>query len=331
MPQLTLNPLPVPTWNRLKLNQTTVSLPPFEGDEPGAPPRLSHIQTGMGASFASLFKKAGQISCASGQTKSETMVISSGRQSTEIEAGEQSDLTVFQLIQSDTPSACLTRLRLKNGAKVQLIQVELLPAPGVFYNDIGAECGENAHFQLVQLFLGSGDIYAGARAELCGRGSDFDAAVGFYAKGQRQLDMNYIAAHTAPKTRSQMDAKGVLMDSAQKLFRGTIDFQKGSSGAVGAETEDILMLGDTAENRTVPLILCAEEDVVGSHGASIGRPNEDVLFYLESRGLDFENATRLLGISKLGSICSRIADAKAKQQAQQYLAEVMCLGGMGQL
>ena len=46
------------------------------------------------------------------------------------------------------------------------------------------------------------------------------------------------------------------------------------------------MLGDDAVNKTVPLILCAEENVEGTHGATIGELDADTLFYFESRGID---------------------------------------------
>lgn len=82
-----------------------------------------------------------------------------------------------------------------------------------------------------------------------------------------------------------MNAGGVLRDKAHKLFRGTIDFPLGSSGAKGYENEDVLILGEDVINQTVPLILCAEEDVEGNHGASIGRPSDDVLFILQAEAL----------------------------------------------
>ena len=45
------------------------------------------------------------------------------------------------------------------------------------------------------------------------------------------------------------------------------------------------MLGDGVINKTVPLILCAEENVVGNHGATIGELDDETLFYFESRGI----------------------------------------------
>lgn len=73
---------------------------------------------------------------------------------------------------------------------------------------------------------------------------------------------------------------GALRDGAKKIFRGTIDFKTGASDSVGNELENVLMLGDDVENKTVPVILCSEENVVGNHGATIGELDEDTMFYL---------------------------------------------------
>lgn len=62
-------------------------------------------------------------------------------------------------------------------------------------------------------------------------------------------------------------------------MRGTIDFVHGCVGAKGDEKEDVLLVGDNMVNQTIPLILCAEEDVEGNHGASIGKLDENMLFY----------------------------------------------------
>ena len=56
-------------------------------------------------------------------------------------------------------------------------------------------------------------------------------------------------------------------------------------GAKGDEKEDVLLVGDNMVNQTIPLILCAEEDVEGNHGASIGKLDENMLFYAATRGI----------------------------------------------
>ena len=103
-----------------------------------------------------------------------------------------------------------------------------------------------------------------------------------------------------------------MNDSAQKTFKGTIDFVSGSAGASGAENEDVLLIGEKVVNKTVPLILCAEEDVEGSHGASIGRVDEEHIFYMQSRGLPQEKIVQLMAQSKIAQIVNTIADEQVR-------------------
>jgi len=68
------------------------------------------------------------------------------------------------------------------------------------------------------------------------------------------------------------------------------------------------MLGEDAVNKTVPVILCAEENVEGTHGATIGEMDDDTRFYFGSRGIDRETAEKLL---------SRAAIARVAQQVKK--------------
>ena len=118
-----------------------------------------------------------------------------------------------------------------------------------------------------------------------------------------------------------MNADGVLQDRSAKLFRGTIDFQQGAAGSKGDEKEDVLLLGEDVVNRTIPLILCAEEDVEGNHGASIGQLDEDILFYMNSRGLSRAEAELLITRSKLEALCAKANDPGLTDRVHRYLEE----------
>ena len=158
----------------------------------------------------------------------------------------------------------------------------------------------------------------------CAIMSGFGGA-GAFSDGKYNITNDFggtLYEHIGKKTVSSMNAGGVLRDKAHKLFRGTIDFPLGSSGAKGDENEDVLILGEDVINQTVPLILCAEEDVEGNHGASIGRPSDDVLFYLASRGLDEEEACNLMARAKLDALCSKIGGEELETLAKSCLEEV---------
>ena len=69
---------------------------------------------------------------------------------------------------------------------------------------------------------------------------------------------------------------------------------------------DVLLLDDGVQNQTIPLILCAEEDVEGNHGASIGSLDDELIFYLESRGISEEAAYELMAKARLKAVCKKI-------------------------
>lgn len=73
------------------------------------------------------------------------------------------------------------------------------------------------------------------------------------------IDINLVVNHIGKKTNCNIQVDGTLKDAAEKIFRGSIDFKTGSSDSKGAETENVLLLGDDVVNKTIPLILCAEE------------------------------------------------------------------------
>lgn len=96
-----------------------------------------------------------------------------------------------------------------------------------------------------------------------------------------------------------------------------------SSGAEGQEEESVLLLGDDVENKTIPLILCAQEDVKGNHGATIGELDEETMFYFGARGIDKEAAERIVTGAKLEHICDLMKDEAAEKIAKEALEEVI--------
>ena len=112
------------------------------------------------------------------------------------------------------------------------------------------------------------------------------------------------------------------MDAAEKIFRGTIDFVRGSADSVGAETEQVLLLGDDVVNKTIPVILCAEENVQGSHGAAIGELDEETLFY-SVRAAWTVHRQKIDSAAKLEAKIQKIGDADIEQKVKTQLAEVL--------
>ena len=240
-----------------------------------------------------------------------------------LDAKENSRLNVLIVFRSGADaqgtSSFQVKVHAEKNAKVQLQEVQLLSAGYTCLSDIGASCGENATFELLKLELGAGKVYAGCLTELEGKKSAFDAKIGYYTSVNQKLDMNYTVRHRGKKTESLMEISGVLQEDSAKLFRGTIDFVPGCAGAKGTEREDVLLLGDDIVNQTIPLILCAEEDVEGNHGASMGDLDDATLFYLCSRGLSREEAERMVARARIDALNELVADEAVRKQVQEFM------------
>lgn len=128
----------------------------------------------------------------------------------------------------------------------------------------------------------------------------------FIGKDRDVIDMNYYVKHIGKSSNSDIKVEGVLDDFSKKNFRGTIDFVSGCSSSIGSEYENVVLLSDKCVSRSLPQMLCGEENVIGNHGVSSGCVSSDKLFYLESRGLSREEAIRLIILANFNRIISAI-------------------------
>lgn len=314
------NRLPVRTWNWLGMNESVI-----KGEEAKLLRQAERVESER------LHAAQEKTLCGEQETETEKVcrfVCTDGEakiQDIELTAEKESSLTVWMEITSEKEAEGLfslnTAITARENARIRLVQVQLLGENYRFFNDIKIECEKDADVEILQLFLGGAKIWSSLEGNLNGADSSLSADIGYWGRRSQRLDMNYVALHKAKTTRSQIQVKGVLEEEAFKLFRGTIDFKKGASGSEGDENEDVLMLGEDVVNQTIPLILCGEEDVQGNHGATIGKPDEEVLFYLASRGIGEEDAITLLARAKIDALSARIGNAEIEEHVQKYMDE----------
>ncbi len=206
---------------------------------------------------------------------------------------------------------------------LRLVQVHHGSLESQTINDIGVTVKEGGRFELVQIFLGGRMVASGCETCLQGKESTAEVRIGYQLAGDQVLDMNYVLRHVGKRTDCKISAAGSLDDRAVKCFRGTIDFIKGCSESTGAENEDVLLMSEGVRNQSLPLILCGEEDVAGAHGASIGRPDEEKLFYLSSRGIAEEAAYGMLSRAKVDSAVNGIGTVQVRCAVSQMVSEIL--------
>jgi Fe-S cluster assembly scaffold protein SufB len=296
------------------------------------------VRTGMGIDVDKLMIEAGvkcDVYVAEAGVKVEKPVVirfasenGEGRLASQvIHAKENSEITVIMDYSADKAAGGFlgisTRLLAEKGAKINLVKTQLLGDEFLHIDDIGGACFDKGAIRVVSLELGAKKTWTGCYINLSEKESDFTSDMGYLCREDHLLDINYVTDHRGKKTNALMQFKGVLMDTAVKTFRGTIDFKNGSSGSVGDEQEDALLLSEDVVNKTMPIILCQEEDVDGRHGATIGQLGEDILFYMQTRGIDEEEAKRIMIKARLDSVARLIPDAAIMQKVQYYIQNIV--------
>ncbi len=344
--KLIINRIPSPTYRWLRMNETNVQVPETLADSPcgiEAPEGIcaetvpaEHAfaaATGSGEALSAWIREGRteitRFTLPENQTADAPLRLTfapsaAGAYACEIAVASGSTLTVVEWmdlssLKEDDTFALQTTYDVADGASLVLIQVQTGGACGKVFSNLGGVCAEKANFSLYQIILGAKQSFYGNTTALSGKRSSMTADIAYFLQGDESLDMNYLADHTGKKTDCNMYAAGVLCDRASKLFRGTIVFKKGAKDAVGSELEEVLLMDEGCVCRTIPVILCAEEDVEGNHGASIGRLDEGLMFYLQSRGIDPDAIYEMMARARVEAVVSRIPEEETKRRLLDVL------------
>lgn len=248
-----------------------------------------------------------------------------------IEAGAQSESSIIIQYVSKDDGACYhsgrTRVLVHENATLKLIKTQLLNDETKHNDILGATVEREGELSIIQAEMGSSGSTAGWNVLLVGEQSKANLDVLYVGEQEKKLDFTSRVELRSPRTSSNVRARGVLLGKSKKVFRDTLDFISGSSGAKGREEEEVLMLSKEARNISVPLLFCGEDDVQGEHAASSGRPNESTLFYIMSRGLSEEDAKKLLAESKFAAVLDALSDEMLKEEILSFLRAAIEKGG----
>lgn len=343
--KMMLNQLPSRTWNRLGMNESFLTIEKelndhvpsilSEAKSTEVDPRWASIEGGVGKDMDALTEGATVVSVCTekGEKMEQPVILNYNYKNGEnaisrlwFHAKEGSKISAVIFLRSEDAkdnglSALQTKVYAEAGASVHLYYVQLLGTEMLCLNDVAGICDDGAHIEVTKLELGAREAYAGVLTDLKGRESSFKVNLGYHVEDGQKVDMNYVALHHGPKTESLMEISGTLEENAYKVFRGTIDFQRGSQGAKGTEMENVLLLADDLVNQSIPLILCKEEDVEGNHGASIGQLDDKLLFYLGSRGIAPEDAKTMISEARIDAICNLIPCDNVKDEVHEFEAK----------
>ncbi len=175
----------------------------------------------------------------------------------------------------------------------------------------GANSAYNSKVFERQVGLGRFDLYT----SLDGENSSCDLKGLYFTSGRQHMD-NYINInHTEPHATSRLYYKGILDGRSRAVFGGTVYVQPGAIKTDSHQEDKNLVLSPYAEVDSKPSLFIWADDVKCGHGATAGNIDLDTVFYMRSRGIDLETASRLL----IYGFASEIIDTVEDDDLRSYL------------
>jgi Fe-S cluster assembly protein SufD len=142
--------------------------------------------------------------------------------------------------------------------------------------------------------------------ELEGQGAAMDMVGIFLASDRQHMDIDSFTDHIAPHTKGDVLYRGIIRDRARTIFQGLIKVQKAAQQTDSYLANHNLLLSPKARADSIPTLEIEANDVRCTHGATVGRVDEEQLFYLRSRGLSHDEAERLIVAGFVEPVLARI-------------------------
>ena len=184
----------------------------------------------------------------------------------------------------------------------QQIRVERNGQCVVFNGEFG---GQQSRIEVTADLLGPG-----ARSEL------FGLVMG---RDQQHVDVHTFQQHTAPQTSSDLLYKSVLRDRARATYQGLIRVTKAAQKTDAYQANRNLLLSHEAKAESIPKLEIEADDVRCTHGATVGHVDEELQFYLRSRGLSLDEADRMIVDGFVGELLARLPQTALRDRTQWHL------------
>jgi FeS assembly protein SufD len=230
-------------------------------------------------------------------------------------AGAESEFSILETRQTlgdQQPSASIVEeLVLLAGAKVRLAAIDQLAL--TTYLARYAQLADNARLDWALGIMNEGNVLADFNTDLNGQGSQSEVKAVAISTGSQNQGITTRITNYGQHTKANILQHGVILSDATLIFNGVGHIVKGARGSDSQQENRVLMLSRTARGDANPILLIDENDVRAGHAASVGRVNQEQMYYLMSRGLSKDLAERLVIRGFLGSVLSEIPAADARQ------------------
>lgn len=182
---------------------------------------------------------------------------------------------------------------------------------------------ENAQLTVVLIAVQKITMAIAARIRLSGRGASANIIGFVVGRGGHRISVHTEQIHESQDTKSNLLVKAALFDEVQFSYDGVIRVEKLAQRTDAYQKNENLLLSSHAHARSDPALEILANDVRCTHGSTTGKPNEDQLWYLMSRGIPKSAATQLLIEGFFERAITTISDTIHQEQIRKMLWQLL--------
>ncbi|MGB5245990.1 MAG: Fe-S cluster assembly protein SufD [Woeseia sp.] len=200
----------------------------------------------------------------------------------------------------------VVQLNLAQGARASMVRLQQRNRKHVQTGKLAATLQRDSFLAHAAFDLGGGLIRNDIVADIRGAGAEVHMNGLYLADGEQYIDNHTRVDHRVGPAASREEYRGILNDRARCVFNGKAIVHKGADGTDAEQANHNLLLSARAEVDTKPELEIYADDVKCAHGATVGELDEAAIFYMQSRGLDREQAAHMLTRAFAAQVLSKL-------------------------
>ena len=236
-------------------------------------------------------------------------------------AERHSQATFIESYQSlgDQPDCCstVTEFVLADEARLDHYRVNDVNLASFHFASQHVKSGRGSHFRSHAFTLGGGLVRNDLFAHLGAENGETTFNGLYIANGTRLVDNHTTIDHAMPHCNSHEIYKGIIGDKGKGVFNGKIFVRQDAQKTDAKQTNQTVLLSPDATIDSKPQLEIFADDVKCTHGATVGQLDDDMLFYLRTRGISKPESEAIMVYAFANDIISRVEVASLREKLEQ--------------
>lgn len=220
-------------------------------------------------------------------------------------------------------SANNVEIQVGKGAQLRFVELQSWGKNVWNFSHERSRIEEDAKIDWIFGSLGSKVTKNFSDLDLVGKGAEGRMSGFYITDGHQHLDHDTQQNHFAGKTSSDLLFKGALLDNSRSVWQGMIYVAPDAQQSDGYQANRNLILSDNARADSIPGLEILADDVRCTHGATVGKLEQEPIFYLKSRGITQRDAEKLVVEGFFDPIMQRIPFEGVRERFKHAIIKKM--------